>query len=39
MGQNLQDLGKQNLDKSWIEKRITYSVYYAVDREGKENKL
>ena len=33
--QNLQDLGKQKLDKIWIEKRITYSTYYDVDREGK----
>ena len=39
MGQNLQALGKQKLDKSCIEKRITYSVYYDVDREWKENKL
>ena len=29
-GQNLQALGKQKLDKSWIEKRITYSAYYDV---------
>ena len=26
-GQNFQDLGKQKLDKSWTEKRITYSGY------------
>ena len=39
MGQNLQALGKQKLDKSWIEKRIMYSAYYDVDREGKEKKL
>ena len=31
MGQNLRALGKQKLDKGWIEKRITYSVYYDVD--------
>ena len=24
-GQNLQALGKQKLEKSWIEKRITYT--------------
>ena len=35
----MQALGKQKLDKSWIEKRTTYSVYYGVEREGKENKL
>ena len=34
-GQNLQALGKQNLDKIWIEKRITYSAYYDLYREGK----
>ena len=38
-GQNLQALGKQKLEKIWIEKRITYSAYYDVDREGKEKKL
>ena len=38
-GQNLQALGKQNLDESWIEKRIMYSAYYDLDREGKEKKL
>ena len=38
-GQNLQALGKQKLDKIWIEKRITYSAYYNGDIEGKEKKL
>ena len=38
-GQNLQALGKQKLDKSWIDKMITYSAYYNVCREGKDNKL
>ena len=38
-GQNLQALGKHKLDKSWIEKRITYSAYYDVDRERNEKKL
>ena len=33
------DLGKQKLDKRWIDKRITYSAYYDVNREGKEKKL
>ena len=37
--QNLQALGKQKLDKSCIEKGITYSLYYYVDRGGKEKKL
>ena len=31
-GQNLQALGKQKLDKIWIEKRIMYSAYYDVER-------
>ena len=35
----MQALGKQKPDKSWIEKRITYSAYYDVDREVKEKKL
>ena len=34
-GQNLQALGKQKPDKSWIEKRITYSAYYYMDKRGK----
>ena len=38
-GQNLQVLGKQKLDKIWIGKRITYSEYHDVDREGKDKKL
>ena len=38
-GQNLQALGKQKLDKIWIEKRATYSAYYDVDREDTEKKL
>ena len=32
----MQALGKQKLDKIWIEKRIMYSAYYDVDIEGKE---
>ena len=35
----MQALGKQKLDKIWIEKRIAYRAYYGVDREGKEKKL
>ena len=35
----MQALGKHKLDKSWIEKRITYSAYYYLDIEGKEKKL
>ena len=31
-GQNLQALGKQKLDKSWTENRITYSAYYGPTR-------
>ena len=38
-GQNLQALGKQKLDKIWIVKSITYSMYYNVNREGKKKKL
>ena len=38
-GPKLAALGKQKLDKIWIEHRITYSAYYDVEREGKENKL
>ena len=37
--QNMQAWGKKKLDKIWIKKRITYSAYYDVDREGKEKKL
>ena len=35
----MQALGKQKLEKSWINKSIRYSAYYDVDREGKEKKL
>ena len=38
-GKNLQALGKQKIDKIWIEKKITYSAYYDVDRDVKEKKL
>ena len=38
-GQNLQTLGRQKLDKSWVGERIEYSTYCDVNNEGKEKKL
>ena len=31
--------GNRSLKKSWIEKRIMYSAYYDLDREGKDKNL
>ena len=38
-GQNLQTLGSQKLEKSWVGERIEYSAYYDMDRAGNKKEL
>ena len=39
MVQNLQKIGKNMLDPSWVGTRVEYVAYYDMDEEGNERKL